>query len=194
MQQQLDSLHKTFTYKLMPTPAHERALEHVVWRCRELYNAGLHERKAAWERRSVAVNFAMQSAQLPTMKEVRPEYREINAQVMQDVLHRLDRAFQSFFRPVKNGEQPGYPRFQGRDRYHHSFTYPQVGEHGGVVLDGGILGLTKIGRIPLRLHRPLQGTPKDRDLQPRGEWVARLLLLRGGTAAAAAHDGQSDRH
>jgi putative transposase len=35
-----------------------------------------------------------------------------------------------------------------------------VGEHGGAVLDGGILSLSKIGRIPLRLHRPLQGTPK----------------------------------
>ena len=50
---------------------------------------------------------------------------------------------------------------QGKDRY-HSVTYPQVGEHGGAVLDGGFLSLSKIGRIRLRLHRPLptHGTPK----------------------------------
>ncbi|HEV2460521.1 MAG TPA: transposase, partial [Ktedonobacterales bacterium] len=150
---------KTYKYQLMPTPNQEQALATVLWRCRELYNAGLEERKAAWERRGVSVNFARQSAQLPGIKDVRPEYRDINAQVLQDVLHRLDKAFQAFFRRVQAGEQPGYPRFQGKDRY-NSFTYPQVGAHGGAVLDGGILSLSKIGRIRIRLQRPLQGTPK----------------------------------
>jgi putative transposase len=101
----------------------------------------------------------MQSAQLPGVKEVRPEYWDINAQVLQQVLHRLDRAYQAFFQRVQAGEMPGYPRFQGRERY-NSFTYPQVGEHGGAALYGGILSLSKIGRIPIRLHRPLEGTPK----------------------------------
>src|SRR5215472_8253503 len=150
---------KTFKYKLMPSPEQERTLETVLWHCRELYNAGLEERKAAWEKCHISVSFAMQSAQLPAIKEVRPEYRDINAQVLQDVLHRLDKTFQAFFQRGKNGETPGYPRFQGRNRY-NSFTYPQVGEHGGAVLDGGIFSLSKIGRIRLRLHRPLQGTPK----------------------------------
>jgi putative transposase len=108
--------HKTYKYKLMPTPEQERMLATVVWRCRELSNAGLQERKAAWERCRTSVTFAMQSAQLPTIKEVRPEYRDINAQVLQDVLHRLDKAFAAFFRRVQNGEHPGYPRFQGKDR------------------------------------------------------------------------------
>jgi putative transposase len=172
MEEQRDTIRKTFKYKLMPTPEQERALEQVLWRCRELYNAGLQERKAAWEKCRVSVNFAMQSAQLPGIKEVRPEYRDSNAQVLQDVLHRLDKTFQAFFRRVKNGEQPGYPRFQGRDRY-ASFTYPQVGEHGGAVLDGGILSLSKIGRIPIRLHRPLQGTPKTVTISKEADgWYA----------------------
>jgi putative transposase len=80
-------------------------------------------------------------------------------QVLQDVVLRVDRAFQAFFRRVKAGETPGYPRFHGRDRY-HSFSYPQVGEHGGATLDGGLLCLSRIGRIPIRLHRPLEGEPK----------------------------------
>ena len=90
MEQQRDSIRKTFKYQLMPTPAHERALETVLWRCRELYNAGLEERKLAWEKCAVSVSFAMQSAQLPAITEVRPDYRDINAQVFQEVLHRLD--------------------------------------------------------------------------------------------------------
>jgi len=119
MEQQ--SVRKTYRYKLIPTPAQERTLETVVWRCRELYNAGLEERKAAWEKCGISVNFSMQSAQLPAIKNVRSEYQDINAQVLQDVLHRLDKAFEAFFRRVRQGERPGYPRFQGKDRY-HSFT------------------------------------------------------------------------
>jgi putative transposase len=159
MEQPSRSVRKVYKYKLNPLPAQEQALETVLWRCRELYNAGLEERKAAWEKCCVSVNFAAQSAQLPRIKEARPEYCDINAQVLQDVLHRLDKAFHAFFRRVKAGEQPGYPRFQGKDRY-ASFTYPQVGQHGGAVLDGGVLSLSRIGRIPVRLHRPLRGTPK----------------------------------
>ena len=157
MEQQ--SIRKTYKYRLAPTPAQEKVLEEVLWRCRELYNAGLEERKTAWEKCSASVTFAMQSAQLPSIKDARSEYRDINAQVLQDVLHRLDKTYQAFFRRMKNGEKPGYPRFHGRDRY-NSFTYPQVGEHGGATLDGGLLSLSKIGRIPIRLHRLLEGTPK----------------------------------
>jgi putative transposase len=105
------------------------------------------------------VTFIMQSAELPAIKEVRPEYHDINAQVLQGVLHRLDKAFQAFFRRVQAGEKPGYPRFQGRNRY-NSFTYPQVGVHGGAMADSQTLSLAKIGRIPFRRHRPLEGTPK----------------------------------
>jgi putative transposase len=101
----------------------------------------------------------MQSAQLAGIKDVRPAFREINAQVLQEVLHRLDKTFQAFFQRVKNGETPGCPRLQGRNRY-NSFTFPQGGEHGGAVLDGGTLSLSKIGRIPIRLHRPLVGMLK----------------------------------
>jgi putative transposase len=60
---------------------------------------------------------------------------------------------------AQRGETPGYPRFQGRERY-NSFTYPQVGEHGGARLDNGYLVLSKSGRLAVRWSRPLEGTPK----------------------------------
>jgi putative transposase len=73
------TVHKAFKYQLMPTPEQERGLEIVLWRCRELYNAGLQERRDAWGKCHVSMNFTRQSAQLPAIKEVRPEYRDINA-------------------------------------------------------------------------------------------------------------------
>jgi putative transposase len=141
----------------MPTPDQERALDTVLWRCRTLYNTAVEERKTAWERRGVSVSYYQQKAELPDLKAACPDYAEVNARVLQDVILRVERTYQAVFRRVKNGERPGYPRFQGRNRY-NSFTYPQYG--GGAVLDGGVLSLSKLGRIPIRLHRPLEGAPK----------------------------------
>jgi putative transposase len=88
------------------------------------------------------------------------------------VLHRLDNALAAFFRRLQAGARPGYPRFQGTDRY-DSFTYPQVGAHGGAALDGGMLSLSKIGRIRLRLHRPLASTPKTVTIRREADgWYA----------------------
>jgi putative transposase len=151
------TVRKTFKYKLKPTPEQERAMEFVLRRCRELYNAGLQERQEAWRKCGVSITTASQSAQLPAIKEARPEYREVHSQVLQDVLTRLERAFQAFFRRVQAGETPGYPRFQGSNRY-NTFTYKQFGN--GATLDKGFLVLSKIWRLALRWSRPMEGTPK----------------------------------
>jgi putative transposase len=148
---------KTHKYRLYLTREQERVLDSVLWRCRTLYHVALEERQTAWERSGVSVNYSHQADELPGLKAACPEYGEVHSQVLQDVLLRLDRAFQAFFRRLKSGEKPGYPRFQGRNRY-NSFTYPQY--NNGAVLDGEVLSLSKIGRIPIRLHRPLEGTPK----------------------------------
>jgi len=151
------ALGKTFKYKLKPAPEQERVMAFVLRRCRELYNAALQERRDAWHKCGVSLTAASQSAQLPEIKDVRPEYRDIHSQVLQDVLARLDRAFQAFFRRVKAGETPGYPRFKSANQY-NSFTYKQVGN--GATLDNGCLVLSKIGRLSVRWSCPLEGTPK----------------------------------
>jgi putative transposase len=153
-----DGVRKTFKYKLIPSPKQERAMETVLLRCHTLYNVALEQRKTWWGRgQGISATYHQQATELPDLKAACPEYTEVNAQVLQDVLRRVDTTYQAFFRRVKHGETPGYPRFQGRGRY-NSFTYPQYS--GGAVLDGGVLSLSKIGRIPIRLHRPLSGTPK----------------------------------
>jgi putative transposase len=148
---------KTFRYKLNPTPEQERLLERTLMLCRHVYNAAIGERREAWRMRGVSVTYYQQKAELPGIKEVMPEYGEVHSQVLQDVVLRVDRAFQAFFQRMREGQTPGSPRFHGRDRY-RSFTYPQYGN--GATLDGGVLCLSKVGRILIRLHRPLEGTPK----------------------------------
>ena len=148
---------KTFKYKLNPTSEQEQAMAFVLRRCQELYNAALEERRDAWQKCGVSITLAGQSSQLPDIKEVRPDYRDIHSQVLQDVLARLDRAFQAFFRRIREGRTPGYPRFHSAAGY-NSFTYKQFGN--GAALDNGCLVLSKIGRLAVRWSRPLEGAPK----------------------------------
>src|SRR6476646_9213648 len=147
MEQQ--SIHKTYQYKLKPTPAQERMFGRTLMLCCHVYNAAVGERREAWWMRGVSITYYQQKAELPGIKEAMPEYAEVHSQVLQDVVLRVDRAFQAFFRRLREGQTPGYPRFHGRDRY-ISFTYPQVGEHGGARLDNGLLVLSKIGRVAVR--------------------------------------------
>ena len=109
------SIRKTYQYKLTPTPEQERALDRTLLLCRHVYNAAVGERREAWRMRGVSVTYYQQKAELPGIKEAMPEYAVVNAQVLQDVVLRVDRAFQAFFRRVKAGDTPGYPRFHGRE-------------------------------------------------------------------------------
>ena len=117
---------KSWKYRLSPTRKQAETLQWTLDRTRELYNAALQERRDAYRMAHKRINYYKQANQLPDIKEIREEYKAIHSQVLQDVLRRVDKAMQAFFRRVKSGETPGYPRFQGRDRY-DSFTYPQAG-------------------------------------------------------------------
>src|SRR6185369_16134600 len=124
MEQQ--AVHKTFKYKLKPTPEQGRELERVLWACRRLYNTALEQRKTAYERCGVSLSRYSQEAELKGIRAEFPEYASIHSHILQDVLARLDKAFQAFFRRIREGATPGYPRFHGRDRY-NSFTYKEFG-------------------------------------------------------------------
>jgi putative transposase len=150
---------KTYKFKLKPTVEQEQLFERTLLLCRHVYNAAIEERRDAWRKRGVSVTYYQQKAELPGIKAEMPEYGEVNAQVVQDVVQRVDRAFEAFFRRLHVGQTPGYPRFHGRNRY-NSFTYPQVGGHGGARLDNGFLVLAKIGRIAVRWSRAIEGTAK----------------------------------
>src|SRR5690242_13952761 len=155
MEQQ--TLRKTFKEKLRPTPAQERALDEVLWRCRTLYNTALEQRITAWQRCHTSVSRFEQEAELKDIRTEFPEYAAIHRHVLQDVLARLDTTYQAFFRRVQRGEKAGFPRFKGRERF-HSFTFKEYGT--GARLDNGFLVLSKIGRIAVRWSRPLEGMPK----------------------------------
>jgi putative transposase len=149
--------HKTYQEKLWPTPAQVRALERTLWRCRTLYNTALEQRIFLWRQRAISVSRYAQEAELKTLRAELPAYRALHSHVVQDVLARLEKTYHACFRRVHNGEQPGFPRFDGKDRY-HSFTYKEYGNDAR--LENGHLVLAKIGHLAVRWSRPVAGTIK----------------------------------
>ena len=146
---------RSFKYRLYPNRTQETVLVSTLETCRRLYNNALAERRDAWKDEQRSVTYREQQDALPGNKD---EYQQqVHSQVLQDVLRRLRRAFDAFFRRVRNGETPGYTRFKGKGRY-DSFTYPQSGF--SLSKDGRHITLSKIGPIRIKLHRPLEGRVK----------------------------------
>ena len=104
---------------------------------------------------------------LPLLKEERPSLKTVHSQVLQNIVDRLDKSFEAFFRRSKAGEKPGFPRFRGVHRY-NSFCYPQS----GFTLRGKEISLSKIGCIRIKMHRPIEGDIKTCTIKrtAAGEW------------------------
>ena len=166
-------MRKTFLYRINPTKAQATRLSKNLEECRWVYNQLLAQREAYWTEAGIAVSMYAQHQYLPFLKEDRPSLRCVHSQVLQNVSERLDLAFQAFFRRVKSGDNPGYPRFRGYGRY-DSITYPQYGN--GAKISGSQLQLSKIGNVPIILHRPLEGTPKTVTIRrsSTGKWYATI--------------------
>ncbi len=191
---------KAYKYRIEANKATTEKLQWVLDRARELYNAGLQERRDVYEimvkrhpnyydeatrkqlTREHAISVYEQKRDLVDIKEeIRPEYQEVASHVLQDVLFRLDKAFKAFFRRIKNGEKPGYPRFQGRNRY-DSFCYPdragwkltvEEREEKSKKKFSGRLHLSKIGTVKVKLHREMEGNVKTLTVKREGQhWYA----------------------
>ncbi len=180
---------RAYKFRVYPTKKQAGKLEWMLRRCKELYNAALEERREAYRRCGISISYRMQAEQLPAIKQLREEYQDIHSQVLQDVLRRLDKAFQAFFRRVMNGEEPGYPRFKSGDRY-HSITYPQGGFE---ILHGNRLHLCKIGHIKIKLHRAMKGKVKTCTIKREGEqWYAIVTCEYVHDASMTFHPSEQE--
>ena len=159
-------MRNTYQFRIYPTRKQTIKLLRILSVCRVLYNDMLHDRKVAYEDCNCGLSFYDQHRWLKYR-----DYKGVYAHILQDVLHRVDKAFKSFFRRVKSGEEPGYPRFKGYHRY-DSFTYPDA--YGvGYKLEDTKLILSKIGSIRIFQHREIEGRVKTCTIKREGDqWYA----------------------
>jgi putative transposase len=147
---------KAYQYRLYPTKHQETILKDTLEYCRYIYNETLALRKREWEENKKTISYFECSKILTQWKKEKPILNMVYAQVLQEVQVRVDLAYKAFFRRVKRGEKPGYPRFKGVGRY-DSITYTQLGFK---LVKNGLVYLSKIGKVEFKQHRKLKGKIK----------------------------------
>ena len=108
-------MRKAYQFRLNPSHHQRTVLLKTLDACRWVYNETLAIRKNTWEQEKKTLSLYETNKLLTGWKVEKPELIEVHSQVLQNVQARVDLAFQAFFRRVKAGQTPGYPRFRGRD-------------------------------------------------------------------------------
>jgi putative transposase len=201
---------RTYKYRLYPTQAQEQNLFRVLNAARGLYNMVLEARKVAWEqeRKNLPVSALYELAK--RYRNTFPYAQQLFSQSAQSVVDQVDGAFQAFFRRVRQGKKrAGYPRFKTRDRL-RSIEFKQW--ENGIRKHRRRLKVFGVGRVAVRWHRPMQGTPKlARIKYTAGQWfvtivcemadsvplpeTGRVLGLDAGLSALyTTHEGEKIAH
>ena len=141
---------------------------------RELYNSALQERRGAWIHNKTRIRYADQSAQLSEIRHKRPDLALWSFSSQLATLRRLNRAFEGFFRRVKAGGRPGYPRFKGRGRF-DSVEWPKDGDGARWHPEPKRVYLQGIGPVKVTAHREVLGRIKT--IQVRREGRRWMLIL-----------------
>jgi putative transposase len=166
---------KTYQYRLYPTKGQISTLNKTFDLCRKVYNNTLALRRDAWDYEQKFLSFFNTTKDLLMWKEEYPELYIVYAQVLQNVQVRVDLAFKAFFRRVKRGENPGYPRFKSFGRY-NSITYPQAGFF--LDIQNQTVTASKIGKIKAIIHRPFEGKIKTMTIRRAitGKWYVSFVV------------------
>ena len=162
---------RTYKVKLRPAKrAHERLDEVLRDNCR-LYNAALEHRRWAWKMGQTSISLYDQSRELTQVRADDQAFGDVHRTIQVGTLRRLDKAFDAFFRRVKSGDAPGFPRFRSSRRFRSLTIDNNVQARGMLKLrDGGkgFLRIKGLPRLPFRCRREL----------PETEHLAEIRIVR----------------
>ncbi len=164
----MHNMHRSYTTRLSPTRRQDALLSLVLAQNCELYNVALEERVGAWKTSRKSLTLYDQIKELTELRAAEPEYAAMPAHIQRDPLRRLQRAFEGFFRRLKSGQKPGFPRFRSRSRY-DSFTVDSQNFR----IEGSTVHVVKLGGFKFKMQRRMKGTPKTLRISRCGhKWKA----------------------
>ena len=161
----------TYEYRLYPRKAELKRLDTMLWHGRMVYNFALQVCKDTYEATGERIKpMALWQYFRDWRNQLPDDERLLNASSLQHLLRRLDKSYAAFFRRIKAGEKPGYPRFKGRERFNSmEYTYSD-----GCKLnyderfDRVTLYVQNVGELKVRFHR----------LLPVGANIKHVILKR----------------
>ncbi|MET7536832.1 transposase [Streptomyces sp. NPDC005507] len=173
---------RAYKFLMRPTVRQAQALGEMLRDHCSLYNGALQERRDAYRHVSkTTVRYGQQSVQLKDIRAFDPERQgRWSFSSQQATLRRLDKAFAAFFRRVKSGERPGYPRFRGVNWF-DTVEFPKDGDgcrwdstpHDPVTR----VRLQGVGHVRVHQHRPVAGRVKTVSVKREGgRWFVVLTV------------------
>lgn len=160
----------SYRYRIEPNRTQVAALDAMLGDFCQLYNAALEHRIRAYEK-GVSIRANEQITNLPIIRRDLPHIGRWSATAEQQVMRKLDKAFQAFFGRIKRGDKPGFPRFRARDRYHAADF--RVGDGMTIRKNGKLTFVGVPGEIRVRWHRDMPSRPKSMILSRNaGKWYA----------------------
>ena len=117
MSEQMTTAHHTYQERAYLTRGKHRRLDAAFRECARLYNAALEEWRTAYRQAGVGRTYYDQARELTAIRADDPYWGGVSVQVGRGVLRRLDRARRAFFRRLRAGEIPGYPKHKSGRRW-----------------------------------------------------------------------------
>ena len=146
----------SYKYRLYPSRIQSELLDKVLEIHRTIYNDAMTERREAWRRCKISINYYTQADQLKEIRKFDADAAWCNYSSLQQTLRRLDKSFQGFFLRIKAKQKAGYPRYKGKGWF-KSIRYVY---NDGLRLKDGRLYVQNIGMIRIFQHRPIPDEAK----------------------------------
>ena len=145
----------SYKFRIYPNAAQENLIQRTFGCCRFVFNHFLAERMEQYKQTGKSPTRFQQDKSLTVLKKELEWLKEADATALQSALRDLDTAYQNFFRRVKQGKKPGYPKFKSKHDHRRSYKSKRVGEN-IKVLDKAVQ-LPKLGLVKCRISKQVKG-------------------------------------
>lgn len=146
-----------YKFRLYPSWSQINLIERTFGCCRYVYNHYLARRNKVYQTSGITLDYYACSRDLTILKQQDSTswLREVDATALQASIQDLDHAFKNFFRRVKRGEHPGYPKFKSKHSRKQSYKSKCVGSTIKVLENA--VRLPKLGKVRCQISRKVEG-------------------------------------
>ena len=142
----------SYKFRIYPTASQSQQIQRIFGCCRFVWNYYLSKRKELYETDGKTLNYNGCSSDMTQLKKSLEWLRDADAHALQNALKDLDAAYKNFFRRVKNGERPGFPKFKSKHNHRQSYR-----TNCNIKIFDKSIQLPKLGKVKCRVSKQVRG-------------------------------------
>ena len=159
-------LTRAYKFRIYPDVTRQEEIDERLILAQQFYNKILEKSIESYKNGKAKISMARFNRFVKEIIQEDKRYLKLYSQTRCEIEYRLLKAYQNFFRRIKEGnKKAGFPRFRSRERY-KSITYPQG--NGSFSVKKSRLRVSRIGTMPIDLHRKIEGTIKTLTIKREG--------------------------